>query len=304
MKLSFRPLSALIALSGLSAFACTGEVVATPAADAGTDVQVVDSSTDSSKPDASPTDSAAEAATDATADATPPYDVKTTAGLVLWLDASQGVTGTSAVSAWADQSGSSNNAAMATVNYQPALVAASIGGKPAIHFTGGTHLAVADAASLQWGTGDFHVSVVLKHNTLGSTYGMVFSKQEAGNPFPGPGIFANYPLPAQGTAIGGQVNYNTYISSAATGLNDNVGRQFSLTRTAGVISVRVNGTQTTGASSAINVDAVGRVLSLGANATGGQALAGDIAEVIAVKGAISGGTMASLEGYLKAKYSL
>jgi len=303
MKLSFRTLAALLSLSGWSAFACTGEVLPTPATDAGEDVQVADSATDSSKPDASG-DSATEAATDATTDATPPYDVKTTAGLVLWLDAAQGVTGTSAVSAWADQSGSNNSAAMATANYQPALVAASIGGKPAIHFTGGTHLAVADAVSLQWGTADFHVSIVLKHNTLSSTYGMVFSKQEAANPFPGPGIFANYPLPSQGTAIGGQVNYNTYISTATTGLNDNVGRQFSLTRTGGVISVRVNGTQTTGASSAINVDAVGRVLSLGANATGGQALSGDIAEVIAVKGAISVGTMASLEGYLKAKYSL
>ena len=303
MKLSIRALGAVFPLAVLSVYACTGEIAqTTPAVDAGADVAL-----DSSKPDAS-TDAATEASA-RDADAAPPFDVKSLTGLVLWLDASKGVTGTSAVSAWADQSGSNNNAAMATANFQPALVASSIGGKPAIHFASGTHVTVADAASLQWGTGDFYVSIVLKHYTLGSTYGMVFSKQNTGaNPFVGPGIFANYPQPSQGTTLGGQVDLNHYVSSAANLLNDNVGRQFSFSRTGTKLSVRVNGTQTDAAadasSSGMDVSAATYALFIGANVNGGQAFAGDIGEIIAVKGAISAGDVTNVEAYLKAKYSL
>jgi len=307
MKLSVRALGAVIPLVALSVYACTGEVPSTtPPVDAGPDV-ALDSSSDSTTPDAA-VDSANDVVADVStpdADAAPGFDVKSLTGLALWLDAAQGVTGSSAVVAWADESGNNNNAAMGTANYQPALVASSIGAKPAIHFAGGTHLTIADSATLQWNTSDFYVAVVLKHTTAGSTYGTVFSKQNPGvNPFIGPGIFANYPQPSQGTTLGGQIDLNHYISSSASGLNDNVARQFSFSRASGVISVRVNGTPTTGASSTINIDAVGFALLLGANAAGGQAFTGDIGEIIAVKGAIAAGDVTKVETYLKGKYAL
>lgn len=304
MKLSIRALGTVFPLAVLSVYACTGEIAqTTPANDAGADVAL-----DSSTPDTSTPDAATEASAP-DADAAPPFDVKNLTGLVLWLDASKGVTGTSAVSAWADQSPSKNDAAMATANYQPALVASSIGGKPAIHFAGGTHVTVADAASLQWGTGDFYVSVVLKHNTAGATYGMVFSKQNPGTyPYVGPGIFANFSLPSASTTIGGQVDFTHYVSSSANLLNDNVGRQFSFSRTGTKLSVRVNGTQTDAAadasSSGMDISSATYAVFIGANVNGGQALTGDIGEIIAVKGAISAGDVTNVEAYLKAKYSL
>jgi hypothetical protein len=310
MKLSIRALGTVFPLAVLSVYACTGEIAqTTPANDAGADVALDSSKPDTSTPDSS-TDAATDAATEAStpdADAAPPFDVKSLTGLALWLDATQGVTGSSAVVAWADQSGNNNHAAMGSAQYQPALVASSIGGKPAIHFAGGTHLTVADSATLQWGTGDFYVAIVLKHSTASSTYGMVFSKQNPSvGPFIGPGIFANFALPSQGTGIGGQLDTlaNHYVSTAASGLNDNVGRQFAFVRTGGVISVRLNGTPTTGASSAIDISAATFSLFIGANAVGTQALVGDIGEIIAVKGAIAAGDVTKVETYLKAKYSL
>ncbi len=54
----------------------------------------------------------------------------------LWLKADAGVTGTTAVSAWADQSGNSNDAAQAYGPYQPALTDGAFNFNPAITLDG------------------------------------------------------------------------------------------------------------------------------------------------------------------------
>jgi hypothetical protein len=58
-------------------------------------------------------------------------------GLVLWLDAEKGITATSGVSKWEDQSGSGNHAVQATASYQPTYVTNELNGNPVVRFPGG-----------------------------------------------------------------------------------------------------------------------------------------------------------------------
>ena len=58
-------------------------------------------------------------------------------GLVFWVKADKGVTGTTNISNWADQSGY-NNAFQATPANQPSLVTNDINNNPSVNFSGGT----------------------------------------------------------------------------------------------------------------------------------------------------------------------
>jgi len=58
-------------------------------------------------------------------------------GLVLWLDAGKGITATSGVSKWEDQSGSGNHAVQATASYQPTYVEGELNDNPVVRFPGG-----------------------------------------------------------------------------------------------------------------------------------------------------------------------
>jgi len=58
-------------------------------------------------------------------------------GLVLWLDAGKGITATSGVSKWEDQSGGGNHAVQATASYQPTYITNGLNGYPVVRFPGG-----------------------------------------------------------------------------------------------------------------------------------------------------------------------
>lgn len=62
------------------------------------------------------------------------------AGAVFWVKADAGVTGIANVSAWADQSGTGNNATQGTMANQPALVANDLNFNPSINFSGSTQI--------------------------------------------------------------------------------------------------------------------------------------------------------------------
>jgi hypothetical protein len=104
--------------------------------------------TTSSAPPPAP---AAQTATTTTTIYVPPADVKATnaavptTGLELWLRADSGVTAGAGgkVSAWAVE-GSTVKAVADTAEKQPTLVPNAIGGKPAIHFDGGTNILEAN----------------------------------------------------------------------------------------------------------------------------------------------------------------
>ena len=58
-------------------------------------------------------------------------------GLVLWLDAGKGITVTSGVSKWEDQSGNGNDATQANTSYQPTYIPDGLNDNPVVRFTGG-----------------------------------------------------------------------------------------------------------------------------------------------------------------------
>ncbi len=290
----------------VASVACGGDE--TNGNDASTDSSLPDVGKDVGTTDAGNDVTVADASSDASSDASDAgaFTPKSLTGLVLWLDANVGVTqSNNAVSAWADQSGNNNNATQGTANFQPTLAATGLKGKPSIHFAGGTHISVADAATIRWSTGDFYVAVVMSETTTTGTYGMVFSKQDVPYPFAGPGIFANFALPAASTSWGGQVDFNHYVSTGTTGLNDGTAHYFSFDRTGSTLTVRldgaVGGTNVLDAG-AIDVSGTGAPISIGANQAGGQSLTGDIAEIIAINGTASSTDITNVESYLKAKY--
>lgn len=79
-----------------------------------------------------------------------PDVLSTVSNLALWLDAAKGVTVSgSTVTAWADQSGNSNNAAASVAGQEPTFLTTSINNRPAVRFVAtGSVMKVADSASL------------------------------------------------------------------------------------------------------------------------------------------------------------
>jgi hypothetical protein len=239
--------------------------------------------------------------------------VKDVPGLVLWLDATVGVTanGANQVSKWVDQSGNGNDAAQSIANVQPTLIAQGIGGKPAIRFTTNPNaspfprLNIADSATLKLGTGDFYISAVVQwENKSSGSLGMIVSKQSTVNPFPGYALYMNFPTSGH---AGGQLDANTNVGSNLASLNDGLPRQYGLLRTNGNASIRVNGTPDgTLQGTNVNSDAAQVPLSIGGleAANGLHPLVGSISEIVIVKGTISVPNINLIEGYLKAKYGL
>jgi hypothetical protein len=254
-----------------------------------------------------------------------PWTPAQLSGLALWLSADTGVVANNnRVTTWNDQSSHNNNAAQNTTARQPMLVAGVINGKPVVRFDGSmTGLQVTDSSSLQWGTDDFTVEVVASFTnstTVGQGYGLIFSKQlDTTSPFPGPSLWANYPItgdggttivPILGVQLQGGAGFFA-TSPVATALNDGNPRLLGGRRVGGTnIEARINGAQvgTAVSPSAIDISATGFPLFMGAQITTSnavvQALKGDIAEVVAVHGAITTADLMQLESYLRTKYGL
>jgi len=236
------------------------------------------------------------------------------AGLVLWLDGTRGVqTSGEAVTSWDDQSGLKNDATPpATGSSDPMLVAHAIGGSPAVRFDGTNYLVLEDDASLQFGTGDFLVAVVARHTTpihVDWGYGLFYIKFDLALPYAGPALVANT---EEGTTqIAAQITYHqAIIETAQSGLNDGRPGVLVMRRRASPslasLEIRLNGATSavsTGSPYAIDVSAPGRPVFLGGTPNL-QDIVGDIAEVIAVKGATPDAEVTALEGYLGTKYGL
>jgi hypothetical protein len=266
-------------------------------------------------------DVTSDAIDDVTADAPPDspgadaadggWTVTSISNLVLWLDANKGVTTTgSSITAWADQSGQANNASGGTDT--PTLVSSSINSLPAAHFVASSlqYVSVADATSLQFGTGDFTIAVVAKFdndptNGITSGIGALYSKLGTGS---GLLFFANnYDYGAMTFAAGLcelEDPTPTEVAYSAT-YNDSTARLYLVQRASGTEVLRVNGSQVATSTSSIDLSEVGAEVDIGLlGASSEAALDGDIAEVIAVGGTLSSSDLTSLESYLKTKYGL
>ncbi len=256
------------------------------------------------------------------------FDPGSVSGLALWLDANKGITQSSgSVSGWADRTANKNDASQATASHQPQWLASSINGLPAVHFNkdhagqfvGGDALTIADSVSLQWGTGDFYVVVVGRFDGNVTTdgpergEGVFFSKTAGGNNFPGPlllaGIFGSInggKGPANGVAFTTSTTNGDYVITTNP-YNDSTARSFAMRRTGKQLELRINGASiVTSASSGLDISNVGATVRIGAGdqAAASLRLDGDVAELLAVKGALSAGDMAALELYVKTKYGL
>ena len=108
----------------------------------------------------------------------PPSPGGVSSNMAMWLDAGTGVTGTTQVSNWADQSGNSNDAAMSTSTYRPELVSNAINNNDAIDFDGGDEYLQASTGGY---TDDVFVVLIPDDNITSSLTGQIPVSLDANN---------------------------------------------------------------------------------------------------------------------------
>jgi hypothetical protein len=268
----------------------------------------MDASMDSSMEDGAMDSSVVDSGIDTGVFDAQPLDggIASISGLVLWLDAAKGITknNQNQVSKWADQSSNANDAIQNTSAMQPVWSGSVFNGFPALHFDmSNTQVVdIADSSSLQWGTGDFLIEVVARFNNdytnneiglfygkIGQSSGIIFFATDAANADDG---------------ISAAIDGNNLIGYTAN-YRGSTPRLYGFQRSGSTLSLRTNGAQVASQAQTGNVDvsANGEVAQIGDFQTNAP-LDGDIAEVVAVKGAISSQDLTSLETFLKAKYGL
>jgi hypothetical protein len=236
--------------------------------------------------------------------------------LVLWLDAGRSgasVNGTK-VGVWPDRSSSNNDARQSEDSRQPVYVASGVHGLPALRFDGqSTFLRIADATSLQWGLSPFAVFAVVRGAPALGVNAMIYQKSDADPPFLGPALLVNAAKPTASAKASIQLHAGLY-SNSILGVADTtprllVGRRY-VTDVQTLVELRVNGNVvgTSVETAPVSVDAPGRDAIIGHNgyqpSPGFQAYEGDIAEICAVKGALTDDELWAMEAYLQTKYGL
>jgi hypothetical protein len=278
-----------------------------------------DADIDSFPPDAAPDDETSASAdapvqSDGECGLSPsPWSPGSLSNLVLWLDAEDlGPTPGNAVASWRDRSLAHNDAVQSNVKFQPVLELSAIGGHPAVRFDGNvTFLSIADSPTLQWGTADYVILVVARFGvTLGVGNQALFVKSINSPPYPGAILYVNgaaLTVPVEGEALA-QNSTDVYTASDRTGLND-APHLFGSRRSGGMLEVRVDGAPSgVAVGSSLDVSAPAMPVSIGQQGynekPGFQALQGDIAEEVAVEGALSDADLNTLECYLLGKYGI
>jgi hypothetical protein len=275
--------------------------------EAGPDVEIIDAST-------VPETSTSDVSVTETSGAFTPASLS---NLVLWLDATQLVmTDTSGnVASWGDLSSYKNNATAASYA-APTVLGSGIDGLASIHFGSAQtppSLQIADATSLQWGTGDFLVAIVARYTNdpaNGDTTGAAnffWKSTFQGQSGSGVSFWGNVPLMG-GTVVDGLLmleDQQDYVFTSAA-YNDDIARVFVARRSGSTMELRVNGTSTATQTqmTSVDVSAVGIPVVIGAIGYSYYQLLGDVAEVIALSGPTTPANVTLLETYLQTKYAL
>ncbi len=266
-------------------------------------------SVDASAPDAGPGD-----AGDADAGAWSPRSLP---GLALWLEGATGVTydGSSKATSWLDQSGNGNNATLLSPCAGPSRAAASLAGRDTLAFdgtqAGGTCMAVADSASIQFGAGDFAVFVVARYSNIpgiteAKPSATFWAKREQASPFRGVWLVGNT-LSESKLQLWQQNLTGNQAISARAGLNDSTFHRFGGTRRGLAFEAWVDGMSEANVAlpNADNVSQVGRPLFIGGSPELPKGwLSGNIAEVVGIKGVLTNGQISQLDSYFKNKHGL
>ncbi len=291
--------------------ACTGDTsTVVPGADSGggADTSTADAPVDALP---APDTGIADSNVADTADATPPWTPASLNGLSAWFDGNKDVSvANGTVQNWKDQSSNNNNAFNLTPANQPTTVGNVVNGRSVIRFDGAGKqwLNVFDAATLQFGTGDFAIVEVMAYTNVASSsgttgYGALWVKTQPQAPYTGAAMFGNDPT-VPSSAIRTQLKLGLSVNSSKTGYNDGSFHIVGMRRTGTTLEARGDGTSNTTANASTDVSAVASDIWIGGRGNGAQALKGDIAEIVVVKGTLSDPNLATLEGYLKAKYAL
>lgn len=224
--------------------------------------------------------------------------------LVLWLEGDMGLTSSGNTVTWTDQSPAKNDASSGSGQANPPTIhMAAVNGHTAVTFDGTNTLAVQDAASVQWGTGSFAVMLVMSDTTDTADAG-------ANGAFP---IFSKLGPAASGSigfalqlypgGLEGSDYQSRQVRATSTAIADGNFHIVGAIRSGGVLQLRIDGASAATGAFATDVTESGQVVALGSSPNlGPPAFAGDIAEVIAIKGALADPTC--LESYLKTKYGL
>ncbi|HSH93314.1 MAG TPA: chitobiase/beta-hexosaminidase C-terminal domain-containing protein [Roseimicrobium sp.] len=220
-------------------------------------------------------------------------------GLQLWLKAdSLGLTGGSAVSAWADQSGNGNDVAQATGANQPTYQTGVINGRPVVRFNG-TSQSMASAAAIK--PANITIMAIYRPTAAGSTPAVISQPYNASSV--GWGLWAGS---AANLTPYANININGEWSplSTATVTTVNTPYLLVLTYDAAVRKIYLDGALKATAVTTGNLAyGTGASFSIG-NHLGTNYLNGDIAEVLVYDHALSDQDRLLVEIGLFQKYGL
>lgn len=220
----------------------------------------------------------------------------------LWQDSARttpAVADSDPVGAWDDASGNGRHATQTTSTRRLTLKAGVQNGLPVLRLDGvDDFLAVADAAGLQFGTGDFAAFAVFRSSNVAKgdiSQNTVLSKNFTGWET----LLYNS---QQNNFIGGTPN----PVNGSVALTDNVWYSQSLRRIGASCAARLNGVNNGSATNSANVSNAGTNLQIGQRPSGSSAtfLVGDVAEILVYGGTISDGNRQNVETYLNQKWSI
>jgi hypothetical protein len=234
--------------------------------------------------------------------------------LVVWLDASTETAYQpgAQMSAWTDRSGHTNHARQPTAAMRPVFSVGAINGRPAVTFNGvDASFLIDDSNSLHFGTEDFVVMVVARAALIRSN-AVLIAKTEGVMPFRGLALYLNSSKPDTSQKPAIQVD-SMWAARATNSYGDNDahlfgGRQTSLGRNA--LDIRVDGAaEGVIVAPRVDISTLGWYTVIGNHrtnnsSTGFVGLAGDIAEVVMIRGTVSDGELNALEVYLMSRYGL
>ncbi|HKY35027.1 MAG TPA: hypothetical protein VJN18_03740 [Polyangiaceae bacterium] len=259
-------------------------------------------------------------------EAVEPLEPSAIEGLTLWLTAGKewcSEVANHEVTSWTDRSSHHNDAKERRGVARPKYLEITLTGHPSLRFEAApSNLVVPDHRSLRFGEGDFAYVVVARlRNDPQPAYdahgeviyagsGSILSKLEAPAPHRGIAMFANYPTPDHGSQayrrLAVQLSLGGVLTLSYTDrVNDDVFRVYTARRKAGSdIEIRINGEPEGRSmiSGALDVSAEGSDLLIGG--WGIQPFAGDISEIVALRGSIDDRQLAGLERGLLEKYRL
>ena len=233
------------------------------------------------------------------------------ASCVVWLRADSGITlngGT--VSAWADQSGRSNDLSQSTASQQPTWTQSGLNGEPELSFDGVDDVLTGPSFFGLLSAADSWMTVaVCRDWTWGGSTAHNTGRAVLGAPSGGGGYFNQTMLSQAGGGPGGGF-YNGSAhktAKAAAAGSQGAALVWSMRNESGDLTVRVNGTDGTTVSGAGSVQSQATTLAVGHGTGSGTSTAfwdGAISEVLIFDGALAAVEVAALEGYLFARYGV